>query len=399
MAQEPNDMAVARDTGNNRLLKRLLTQGYEFDFFQAVWLIERFLGERTPVGMRGPIREEGLRFRPGVSVAFPATDVHSINLDRDKDTSGEQFRMDVTFMGLYGTGSPLPTHYPMDILREVDKATGTATARKEGHAGAPDPIEEERLSRASTPTRDFLDLIHHRLISLFYRAWIKYRYEKQFALPGRDTMTGYLLWMVGCPSVFGARSYGVPPLRLLRYAGVWTQQLKSADLLGGVLSDYWMGLPVDIEQCVGSWTPIPMDDLNSIGTANCALGVDMNMGEQIFDMNSTFNVALGPVDWNTFQFFLPDGLGFAETRSLIRLYCTDPLSFTIEVKLLPGEVPEMRLTSDTQAGRLGFTSWLCTGDLPETSVSFDASSPPPLEVNPDRAENADWMDAATAAAT
>ena len=54
------------------------------------------------------------------------------------------------------------------------------------------------------------------------------------------------------------------------------------------------------------------------------------------------------------------------------MYCTDPLAFTIEVTLRAGEVPEMRVDSEG-GSRLGFTSWVRTADLPETSVVFEAS--------------------------
>ncbi len=92
--------------------------------------------------------------------------------------------------------------------------------------------------------------------------------------------------------------------------------------------------------------------------------------------------------------FLPDGPRFAETRSVTALFCADPLSFSVEMKLHAGEIPEMRLTSDEQAGRLGYTSWARTAEIPETSVLFFASS---VQPTPDEPGEQDAMkDAVTA---
>lgn len=355
------------------LLDRLLTRGYEFGFFRAVWLLERFVADGEPVGHRGPVGKESFRFRPDVSLGFPATDITRIAACNDAETGHRFYRIDETFLGIYGVSTPLPLHYAFDILRDAAKAE----VPQDQSQGTVDGRHGERADD-STPTRDFLDIFHHRLISLFYRSCLKYRYSLQFGMTGRDTVTSYLLWLLGLSKDATADSIGLPPLRLIRYAGALTQHPKSATVLGGIISDYWEGLDTRVEQCVGRWMPIPLSDMNRMGGVNCSLGESLTVGEQIYDLNGAINVALGPVSWEAFQAFLPDGLGFQETRSLIRLYCTDPLSFTIEVELLPGEVPEMRLGGDEGGGRLGYTSWIRTDEVPATSVFFDSESPGPL---------------------
>ena len=59
---------------------------------------------------------------------------------------------------------------------------------------------------------------------------------------------------------------------------------------------------------------------------------------------------------------------------VLKLYTADPLGFTIDMKLEAHEVPEMRLSSDDEAMRLGFTSWVRTGEMPPTSVKFASTS-------------------------
>jgi type VI secretion system protein ImpH len=360
------------------LMKRMLERGWEFDFFKAVWNLERYATDRTPIGGRGPVSQEAIRLRPEVSMGFPATDVRRI-ARRDDPTGGPPFyRIDLTFMGLYGVSTPLPLHYAVDILRLVagqsaeSPAEGSDTADR-GAVGTSDPEAE------CAPARDFLDLLHHRLLSLFYRAWTKYRYEVSFGHPGRDEVTTYLTYLIGGSPTHGEDELGVPPVRLLRYAGILTQHPKSAVAIQGMLRDYWGNVPIDIDQFVGRWVTLAPDDMNAIGVANSRPGENLILGQQVYDLSGAFNVAIGPVDWETYLDFLPDGERFAQTRSLVRLAYSDPLAFTLRIRLKAGVVPEVQLYSDHRAARLGYTSWVRTDQLPETSVTFDAESAPPPE--------------------
>jgi type VI secretion system protein ImpH len=357
------------------VLGRLLKCGWEFDFFQAVWLLERCREDKTPIGGRGPVAEERIRFRPHVSVGFPPTDVRRITAMQAEHDAEQRYRVDVTFMGLYGVSTPLPLHYAIEMLRSVEPYSPAEPAGGEQAEGASEgAVTISKRGSDTNPTRDFLDIFHHRLVSLFYRAWTKYRYDVIFGMFGRDTITDYLLWLIGCPRRYDRSVLGVSPIRLIRYAGLLTQHPKSAAGLEGLLFDYWDGVDIRIEQCIGRWVTLSVDDLNSIGTVNSTLGVDLTVGEQVYDRSGAFSISVGPVDWETYVSFLPCGERFAQTRALVQLYCSDPLAFTVEVKLHAREVPQMQLTSDDRAGRLGFTTWALTEEAPETSVMFDATS-------------------------
>lgn len=359
--QMTSDLAPTAGAGAPSLLERLAQRGWEFDFFQAAWLLERYAGGDTPVGQRGPASKETLRFRPDLSLGFPATDVRRVIAQRGTDREALRHLLEVTFLGLYGVSSPLPLHYPVEILRTAEPSVGEET------------VETAGAAPASSPVRDFLDVFHHRLISLFYRGGLKYRYERLFAVPQRDAVTEYLRCLVGCPPHFDERTLGVAPIRLLRYAGTLTQRPRSATTLAGLLFDYWGDIPIHVRQFVGQWVPLDEADQNRLGARNSGLGTDLTIGEQVYDLGGTFTIAVGPVDWTTYMTFVPGGARFRQTRALTRLYCCDPLGFTIEVTLRPGEVPETRLTCDDTAGALGLTTWVRTRAMGETTVTFDAT--------------------------
>ena len=134
---------------------KLATEFFEFDFFQAVRVLEKLAPKRAPVGLDGAPGEEVARFRAHLSMAFPPSQIVAL------DPAGEERPnplLTVTFLGLYGPSGVLPTHYTqllMDIQRDVRGP--------------------ERRS-----LRDWLDLFNHRFISLFYRAWEKYRFHLQY---------------------------------------------------------------------------------------------------------------------------------------------------------------------------------------------------------------------------
>jgi type VI secretion system protein ImpH len=362
--------------GDSGPLARLVERACRFDFFQAVWLLERHSGGDALVGQRGPVGRERLRFRPDLSLGFPPTDLRRISVRHHPETGEPYYQAEVAFLGLYGVSTPLPLHYAVEILRTAEPGLPPAPDQPPGLERAAGPQE----ALASSPVRDFLDLFHHRLISLFFRSWLKYHYERMFAAPQRDVITEYLGLLGGCPPAYDADTLGVSPIRLLRYVGVFTQRPRSASTLAGLLFDYWGDIPVEVRQFVGQWVPLAPTDQNRLGRSSCRPGLDLTVGEEVYDLTGTFDIAVGPVDWGTYLSLVPGGFRFRQTRGLAKLYCCDPLAFTLTVTLRAGEVLETRLTSDGQAGALGLTSWVRSEPLGQTSVTFAASEETPVRI-------------------
>lgn len=368
----PLNESLERMRGNS-LLRRLLTHGCEFDFQQAAWLLERFVAQGTAVGGRGPMAAEGIRFRPHISMGFPSSDVRRVQLCDDGDTDRPYFMLDVTFLGLYGVSTPLPLHYATGVLREVHRDAAKVSAPVVAEKNAVTPVTEITKPNnviGRSPTRDFLDLLHHRLLALFYRAGLKYRHEMAFGTPGRDELTRYLHWLIGYPLSYDAHSLGVPPLRLLRYVGTLTRKPRSAAELEGVLSDYFGAVDVRVEQCQGRWITLGDADHNAVGKKNSRMGVDLTIGAEVFDLGGSFVISIGPVDWATYESFVPDQPRAMETRALAERFCCDPLLFTLEITVQGAEIPELRLGAGPDAGRLGFTTWVRSQDMKDTTVCF-----------------------------
>ena len=141
----------------------LATQPQSFDFFQAILIIEQIakrndaalddpmLDERPrlPIGRFHRIEQEAIRLSSPATSAFPTAQIESLRLD-----DRQRPWMVVNFMGLTGPSGMLPRSYTQ-LLAQVDR----------------DGRGKERYA-----LRDFLDQFNHRLLSLFYGAWTKYRF-------------------------------------------------------------------------------------------------------------------------------------------------------------------------------------------------------------------------------
>jgi type VI secretion system protein ImpH len=113
-------------------------------------------------------------------------------------------------------------------------------------------------------------------------------------------------------------------------------------------------------------------DCNGIGQKNSRLGVDLTIGGEVYDISGKFGIRIGPLDWPTYESFVPDQPRAKETRALAERFCCDPLLFTLEVLVRGSEVPDLRLGADATAGRLGYTTWVKSQEMADATVSFDS---------------------------
>ena len=116
---------------------------------------------------------------------------------------------------------------------------------------------QQRVRERDYALRDFFDLFNHRTISLFYRAWEKYRLRFDFerARRGRrddDAFTHILQSFVGKGTGAQARRLAMPDIHLLRYVGHFAHFPRSAVVLQAIIADYFR-VPAEVRQCIGRW--------------------------------------------------------------------------------------------------------------------------------------------------
>jgi len=347
------------------------------DFFQLVRLLERLSrahtgdGRVVPVGRDGPPGAEALRFHAVHGSGFPGQAVASIKAEprpqqRRTDSlngpSGQhirpgpepgpepdlkpgpgtgtgpdvRFRVAVTFMGLTGPSGVLPNHYSA--------------------------LVQQRLKQRDTAFADFLDLFNHRLISLYYRAWAKYRLvmgeETSESTPDGNPYTRTLQGLSGHG---GHDGEGGQQTRLY-YAGHFSRRIRTAKTLEALIRDF-LKHPVRLQGFVGQWLCIrPADRLRLGGKgsgSNNRLGDGILTGSRVWDIQSKCRIHIGPITAAEHLALLPDTPRLQALKRLIQAYA--PGHLDMELRL---EIRERRPTDRPQLGcglRNGWTTWLQSG--------------------------------------
>jgi type VI secretion system protein ImpH len=302
-----------------------------FEFFQAVRLLRKLRSGDFRVAAADP-SEELVRFRADISLAFPTAEITDLVAPGEQEPGAV---MSVPFMGVASPSSfgSLPTRYVEQLL------------------------DEER-EKNSAP-RDFLDLFNHRIISLFFRAWEKYRLDAQYeADEDRRYYEQAIFSLIGMGTDGLRQRLRLDDRALLSRAGLLARTPMPATSLEGLLESYF-DVPVSVEQFRATWYPLELDERNQLGAANSTLGHDFVLGERVKLSQFKFRLLLGPLDWSRYQDFFPDAEGFGALDSLVRLAVTTEFDFETRIELREDEVPPLRLERNPrEACRLGWSTWL-----------------------------------------
>ena len=332
--KQPGDIAVA---------EMLLGGAGHFDFFQAVRLIQR-IASGNPVGY-DPLPEM-LRFKSVASLTFPPSSVVAVQRRPDPKRQRAEYEMTVSLMGLTGPAGVLPHHYTRLLI--------------------------ERVRQKDFALKDFLDIFNHRLISFFFRAWEKCHfpaaYEKsRIRNEKEDLFTGALFSLVGLGTRGLRGRSDFDDEALLFYSGLFADQHRPEISLRRMLADYFE-VPVAIEQFRGRWIRLNMCDRSALPSEaetsgrNCQLGVDIIVGEQVWDVQGMFRVRIGPLTFSQFRHWIPTGDTLRPLAQLIRTYVGLSFEFDVQVVLKGSEIPLCHLGgTEGNEPLLGWTTWLLYG--------------------------------------
>ncbi|MEI8393948.1 MAG: type VI secretion system baseplate subunit TssG [Rhodospirillaceae bacterium] len=347
------------------VIERLALEAHRFDFHQAVRLIEQMRPEAQSVGDCVQAEREAVRFRSSLAAGFPASDLGGARPPRPGQPHWE---VQVNFMGLAGGFGPLPAPFSEAIQRQ---------------------------SRAGdTAARDYLDIFNHRLVSLFFRARKRHRPVLTRQSPDLGPFANYLYALIGLGTAGLQARMAVPDRALLKHAGQIAGQPHSQHGLEKLLESYF-AVPVRVLPLQGRWLTIDSSQVTRLGRANSCLGSGDSavLGTRVWDQQASIRVELGPLDYQSFRNFLPDGRSWAALRSLLDNYLENSVIIDIGLVLLASSVPSTTLSGSNcislqstrkerlgsrhdgdrlgagarlvtrpgaTAPRLGWTSWLTT---------------------------------------
>lgn len=360
-------MASENGRKNPTLIEQLFKHPYKFNFFQAVRILELWTHEQSEdidpkhartasVGTEALPRREFIRFRALNSSAFQAGGIKKLLPPEEAeltDPENPASEMTVSFLGLTGPSGVLPFHYTSMI------------------------IERCHVSNKDYSMRDFFDLFNHRTVSLFFRAWEKYRYPFAYERVQRaayseeeDLFTYAMRCFVGL---------GTPGLRdrssafdatVVYYGGHFAHHPRSALALECLLEDYF-GVTFNVHQFQGCWIYLDPENQSAFPSAeypeglNLVLGQDTIIGDRIWDVKTKFRIVMGPMGYKDFLRFLPIGNDLRPLWDLTRLYVGPELAFDVQPILKKEEVPMCQLGGDGYEPRLGWNTWVHSEPMPE----------------------------------
>lgn len=262
------------DTG---LIDSLLNAPQRFEFFQAVRLIEHW-------------RPGSIRFRNRLAMCFPTHQLENISSDDGA------VRVTPAFMGMLGSQGVLPLHYSERIGRY------------------------ERSSNDGGP-RAFLDVLSHRPMTLFSLAWARYR---------PDEGDGFLNALAALAGTHLEHEL-IERETLAFYAVQIRSRAVSAPMMAGMYTEYF-GVPFAIQQLVGEWQALPVEDQACLGQTNASLDGGVMLGERIYRCDARVRLRIGPMSAERYEDFLPGCGGARKLSAMLDLHCG--VGITYEVCLI-----------------------------------------------------------------
>ena len=323
-------------------LTELLARGTTTSFVTLVRRLERELeGEGVvAVGLDGPPRDERIRFRHDPSLAFSASDVSRARVVDERGATDdaimpEHVEVTTTFLGLTGSASPLPTYMTEEVAQEDDR-----------HA----------------PRREFLDLFHHRLLSLLYRGLARVAIDAEYRTDASDAHSKRMLALAGVDAYAADRTdlltdaemLRLVPLVVTRRATRHTIETAVAIIFESLLGD----ARIRLTAFQGKAVPFHEAQRVRLGVRNHALGVTTIIGTSVTDRASRATLTIGPVGADVFTALSPGG-PLAEKLRHVLAFVTDD-AVAVDVELILAEQARRELCLD-RTSRLGIDSFLAGG--------------------------------------
>jgi type VI secretion system protein ImpH len=324
-------MASADRTAADRVafFAALAERPYEFDFYQALRRLETLFREHPRIGRSLRPADDPVRLTQEPSLAFAPASLASFRQASD----GNKPRLAVAFGGLFGPQGPLPLHL-------------TEYAR-------------DRIINSSDPTfTRFLDIFHHRMLSLVYRAWADAQPTTQFDRPEADRFQAYVGSLLGIGQETLVVRDAMPDLAKRYFAGRFVCHARHAEGLQAMLSEFFR-LPMRLVEFVGRWLPVP-DDCRCVlageaGLGLAELGMSATIGDRVWDCQTKFRIVAGPMSLADYERLLPGGRSLERLQAIVKNYIGLELDWDLHLLLKHDQVPRTSLGS---MGQLGWTTWL-----------------------------------------
>lgn len=309
-----------------------------YNFHQLVELLNQLVVSLPDQDVMLAPEEEAVRFKSSASLSFPTRDVVAL-----QKLSRGQFQLEVSFLGLHGSQSPMPGYY-LDSLA-WEEAQG-----------------ENRLT-------DFLNVFNHRLLNLLHHIWRKYRYHICFKDGGLDEFSQRMFALVGLGSDVLRNNLKINNGKMLAYAGMLANPGRSPEIICGLISHCFDLHSVELHSWQKRLVDIDPEQQNRLGERvkvkgrqyreKSVLGSNFSIGARIADRGGKFLLCINDLSRERFLSFLPNGSNYPSLMMFVSFIMRDQFAWDLRLGLADRQVGGMVL-GDKQNNLLGWTSFLGT---------------------------------------
>jgi type VI secretion system protein ImpH len=322
-----------------------------YDFFAVLRWLERQHQDLPKIGDSATLREEYARLGQDPYMDFPASTISQF-----KPFGHDKARILTKFLGLLGPQGALPL-----------------SATEESY---------HWLLQQDDAFPRFLDIINHRFLQLFFRAWADSRPIAQHDRPLQDRFETYVGVPIGIGSPLFRDLDSVPDPAKLRYAGVLGAQAKSASRLCAFIQGHFH-VSVEIVEFTGTRLMLEEADRSKLGST--ALGVDALVGASFFSVQDKIRIRIYVQNMKAYRRFLPQGDFCEPLADFVFFYIGDELDWDLELAIPAKAVEPVTLG---KSGDLGWTSWVAPDWTASETIRYDARFHPAERLREKRAKAA-----------
>ena len=328
----PSPEAEAEPYTNGVAPDRSTTLSETFDFFELLRRLERDGGL---FGHSGRPDREPARLGQHVRLGFATQDLVAYRAATDMQPA----RVTVANLGLLGPEGPMPLHLTRWVLDRLSQRWfGGVDARQ----------------TSDTTFVDFVNILQHRMIALFYRAWADAHpgVQVERSVGGRVLSLLEALAGTGLPGTHNMDNPELDRVKL-RQAASLASQIEGPERLTLFVAEAFK-VPVRLKEFVASWLTIPTALQTRLGQAYAGLGSAATIGPRSFNRQSRIELEIGPLGYDEYKSFLPDGSRLGVLKRVVRDLIGEVLDVDLRIVLKRDAVPPARVGTV----QLGRTAWL-----------------------------------------
>ena len=326
----------------NAIFNDAVNQPWQYSFYSLVRLVNAQYANLPLLGKAKKPKHENLRFGQYPALTFAPREIAHIKREN------EHYKISVFGLGMLGPNGALPLHYT-----EIVK----------------DGVE----NRKDNTLANFLDMFHHRYISLMYYAWAQSKPVVSLDRKKEDYFSSNLAKLIGIDAREQEKS--VLPLHA-RFSMIphLIHEAKTPENLEASLNQFF-SVPIKLEEFQMHWLKLEENDTTRLGFIRQSSYLEEGavLGGEVPDCQSKFRLTIGPMSLQKYMRFTPNGEDFLVLVEIVRSFIGFELVWDIKLTADNREAHAVQLGEND---RLGWSTWL--GDDPDKEIAVGMTFEPEL---------------------